>query len=111
MSDFTPLPEHFWFVQIPLLDGSGQTRPPQDRAEMEAWQRALSTVRQSLARYHLRPCVAMVKDAIDHGGLSHVTATAHGVLLRFADFTAVAYDLSLDPSLAGVATGHAPQRG
>jgi hypothetical protein len=97
MSDFTPLPDNFWFVQIPLVDGSGQTRPPEDRAEIEMWQKALRTLRRQLARYHLRPCVSMVKDVIDHGGLAHVTVTAQRVILRCADFTAVAYDLPTEP--------------
>jgi hypothetical protein len=39
----------------------------------------------------------MVKDMIDHGGLAHVTVTAQRVILRFADFTAVAYDLPTEP--------------
>jgi hypothetical protein len=40
----------------------------------------------------------MVKDVIDHGGLAHVTVTAQCVILRLADFTAVAYDIPTEPS-------------
>jgi hypothetical protein len=39
----------------------------------------------------------MVKDVIDHGGLAHVTVTAQRIILRLADFIAVAYDLPTEP--------------